>query len=148
MTPGAATCSAADTAQNSVGAGVYAYWDKSLYGEVSLYKTANGPFSFLHPGDNSGITRIKGGAPYWRLAYTKEFGPQNVMLGTSGMTADIHEGSDVTMPTDRFQDVGLDAQYQYILDPHTVTTQISYIHEKAKWGDPWHFPILPTRRRN
>ena len=137
MTPGASTLLGGGAlAQNSVGGGVYAYWDKSLYGELSLYKTADGAFSFLHPFDNSGIARIKGGAPYWRLAYTKEFGPQNLMVGTSGMTADIHEGSDVTAPTDRFQDVGLDAQYQYILDPHTVTTQISYIHEKAKWGDP------------
>lgn len=140
LTPGASTLLGGGAlAQNSVGAGVYAYWDKSLYGEVSLYKTADGAFSFLHPFDNSQIARIKGGAPYWRFAYTKEFGPQNLMLGTSGMTADIHEGSDVNAPTDRFQDVGLDAQYQYILDPHTVTTQISYIHEKAKWGDPLAF---------
>lgn len=137
LTPGASTLLGGGAlAQNSVGAGAYAYWDKSLYGELSLYKTANGPFSILHPGDNSGIARIKNGAPYWRLAYTKEFGANNLMLGTSGMTADIHEGSDVAAPTDRFQDIGLDAQYQYILDPHTVTTQISYIHEKTKWGDP------------
>ena len=124
-------------AQNAVGAGVYAYWDKSLYGELSMYKTANGTFSFLHPGDNSGIARIKDGAPYWRLAYTKEFGPHNLMIGTSGLVADIHEGNDVTAPTDRFQDIGLDAQYQYILDPHTVTAHISYIHEKTKWGVPF-----------
>jgi hypothetical protein len=128
-------------AQNAVGGGVYAYWNKSLYGELSLYKTANGPFSFLHPFDNSVIARIKGGAPYWRLAYTKDFGPHNLMLGTSGLMAKIHEASDVsasdvTLPTDRFQDYGLDAQYQYILDPHTVTAHISYIHEKVKWGDP------------
>jgi hypothetical protein len=123
-------------AQNAVGAGVYAYWDRSLYGELSLYKTANGPFSFLHSGDNSRIARIKDGAPYWRLAYTRDFGPHSVMIGTSGLTADIHENNDVTQPIDRFRDYGLDAQYQYILDPHTVTAHISYIDEKATWGDP------------
>ena len=48
----------------------------------------------------------------------------------------IHEGNDVTQPTDRYRDYGLDAQYQYILDPHTVTAHISYIHENVKWGDP------------
>ena len=121
--------------QNSVGAGVYAYWNKSLYGELSAYKTANGPFGFLHPGDNSGIARIKDGAPYWRLAYTKEFGPHNLMVGTSGLVAEIHENNDVNQPTDRYRDLGLDAQYQYMLDPHTVTAHISYIHENAKWGD-------------
>ena len=123
-------------AQNAVGAGVYAYWNKSVYGELSMYKTANGPFGFLHPGGNAGIARIKDGAPYWRLAYTKEFGPHNLMIGTSGLVADIHEGNDVTLPTDRYKDYGLDAQYQYILDPHTVTAHISYIHEDVKWGNP------------
>ena len=122
-------------AQNAVGAGVYAYWNKSLYGELSVYKTANGPFGFLHPGDNSGIARIKDGAPYWRLAYTKEVGPHNFMVGTSGLAAEIYENNDVNQPTDRFRDYGLDAQYQYILDPHTVTAHISYIHENVDWGD-------------
>lgn len=127
-------------AQNAVGAGVYAYWNQTLYGEFSLYKTANGPFGFLHPFDNSQILRIKDGAPYWRLAYTKAFGPHNIMVGTSGLVARIHEGtdtaaSDSTLPTDRFRDYGVDAQYQYILDPHTVTAHISYIHENVKWGD-------------
>ncbi len=123
-------------AQNAVGTGVYAYWNKSLYGELSVYKTANGPFGFLHPGDNSGIARIKDGAPYWRLAYTKEVGPHNFMVGTSGLSAEIYENNDTTQPTDRYRDYGLDAQYQYILDPHTVTAHISYIHENTKWGDP------------
>lgn len=123
-------------AQNSVGGGVYAYWNKSLYGELSVYKTANGPFGFLHSGDNSGITRIKDGAPYWRFAYTREFGSHNIMVGTSGMVADIYEGGDVTQPTDRYEDLGLDAQYQYILDPHTITAHFSYTHEHIKWGNP------------
>lgn len=127
-------------AQNSVGAGVYAYWNKSLYGEFSLYKTASGPFGFLHPYDSSQISKIKDGAPYWRLAYTKDFGPHSVMVGTSGLVAKIHEGtdalaSDTSLPTDRYRDYGVDAQYQYILDPHTVTAHISYIHENVKWGD-------------
>jgi hypothetical protein len=123
-------------AQNSVGGGVYAYWNKTLYGELSMYKTANGPFGFLHSGDNSGITRIKNGAPYWRLAYTKEFGAHNLMVGTSGLVADLYENNDVSQPTDRYRDIGVDAQYQYILDPHTVTAHISYINENVKWGDP------------
>ena len=122
-------------AQQSVGGGVYAFWDKSVYGELSMYKTANGAFSFLHPGDNSGLTRIRDGAPYWRFAYSKEFGPSNVMIGTSGMNANIYENNDVTQPTDNYQDLGLDAQYQYILDPNTITAQIKYIHEKTKWGN-------------
>ena len=127
-------------AQNAVGAGVYAYWNKSVYGELSMYRTANGPYAFLHPGDNSGIARIRDGAPYWRFAYTKELGPHNFMVGTSGLTADIYENNDTTQPYDHFLDYGLDAQYQYLLDPHTVTAHISYIHENVKWGVPFDNP--------
>jgi hypothetical protein len=128
-------------AQNSVGAGIYAYLNKSIYGELSLYKTANGPFGFLHPGRNDAIARIDGAAPYWRFAYTKEWGPNNIMVGTTGMVAKIHEAnsdgvSDSSLPTDRYEDYGLDAQYQYLLDPHTITANASYMHEKATWGDP------------
>jgi hypothetical protein len=127
-------------AQNSVGAGVYAYWNQTLYGELSLYKTADGPFGFLHPFGNPQIAKIKDGAPYWRLAYTRAFGAHNLMVGTSGLIAKIHEGNDISLPTDRFQDYGLDAQYQYLLDPHTVTANISYLHEKVKWGVPFDNP--------
>jgi hypothetical protein len=123
-------------AQQSIGAGIYAFWDKSLYGEFSMYKTPNGPFGFLHSGDNSNLTRIKDGAPYWRFAYMKELGPHNLMVGTSGLIANIYEGGDFTAPSDRFEDLGLDAQYQYILDPHAVTAQVKYIHEDTKWGVP------------
>jgi hypothetical protein len=33
-------------------------------------------------------------------------------------------------PTDRFTDTAVDAQYQYLSDPHIVTFQTTYIHEK------------------
>lgn len=134
--PPASPMMAGGLAQNSFGAGAYAFWNRSLYGELAVYGTADGAFSFLHAGDKSEIARIKGAAPYWRFAYTKEYGAHNFMVGTSGLYAEIHENSDTSMPTDRFRDYGLDAQYQYLLDPHTVTAQASYIHEKTTWGDP------------
>ncbi len=136
LSPPASPLLAGGLAQESVGAGLYAYWNQNLYGEFSLYKTANGVFSFLHPGTNADATKLQGANPYLRIAYSREIGPHNFMIGASGLEADIHEGNDTTMPTDRYQDVGVDGQYQYILDPHTVTTQISYMHEKTKWGDP------------
>lgn len=136
LSPPASPLLAGGLAQASVGGGIYAFWNKSLYGELSLYKTADGIFSFLHPGSNANVTKLKGANPYVRIAYNKEIGPHNFMIGASGLKADLYEGNDTTMPTDRYQDFGVDGQYQYILDPHTVTAQISYIHEKIKWGDP------------
>ena len=68
--------------------------------------------------------------PYWRLAYTHEWGPSNIMIGTSGMVAHIFDGS--TEPSDRnayqrIETIGLDSQYQYLLDPHAVTAQLAYM---------------------
>jgi len=33
-------------------------------------------------------------------------------------------------PTDRFTDTALDAQYQFLSDPHIVTVQTTFLHEK------------------
>ena len=31
--------------------------------------------------------------------------------------------------TDSFTDIGIDTQYQYLGDPHTVTARVAWIHE-------------------
>jgi hypothetical protein len=124
-------------AQLVAGAGAYAYWNKMVYAELSAYKTANGVFSFMSQGtNNTDQTKVKGANPYWRLALTHEWGPHNVMIGTSGMIAKIFPNNeDPSGPTSKFRDIGFDAQYQYLLDPHTVTAQIAYIREKQTLAD-------------
>ena len=32
----------------------------------------------------------------------------------------------------RFRDIGFDSQYQYLLDPHTVTLQLAYTHDRHR----------------
>ena len=122
---------------NIAGLSAYAYWNKSIYAELGGYKTANRGFSFLSSGINdAGTTKLKGLNPYWRLAYTHEWGPHNIMLGTSGMIADKYNSPDTSDPSnvDRFKDQGFDAQYQYLLDPHTVTAQLAYMTEKHDYS--------------
>jgi hypothetical protein len=46
---------------------------------------------------------------------------------------------DTSTPTDRYRDVAVDAQYQYITDPHTFTAQTTYIWEKQSYNAS--FPI-------
>jgi hypothetical protein len=78
---------------------------------------------------------LKGNNPYWRFAYNREWGAHSVMFGTFGMIGDVYpDSTDTTTQTNRFRDIGLDAQYQYITDPHTITGQVSYIHEKQYWN--------------
>ena len=122
-------------AQQVAGLGGYFFWKKTLYGELSLYRTADGVFSGLRAGQDTatsgGVNRLNGYNPYWRLALNHEWGPHSIMVGTFGMQADKYpDNLDPTTPTDRFTDTALDAQYQYITDPHTFTAQATYIHEK------------------
>ena len=122
-------------AQQVAGLGGYLFWHKTLYGEVSFYRTADGAFSFLRAGQDTasdgGVNRLNGYNPYWRFALNHEWGPHSVMVGTFGMRSDKYPSNlDPTTPTDRYTDTALDAQYQYITDPHTLTAQLTYIHEK------------------
>lgn len=119
---------------NVAGASVYAYWKKMVYAELGTYQTANRGFSFMSAGINDpGTTKLKGANnPYWRFALSHEWGPHNFMVGTSGMVAHVFDGgSDTSDPNNlgRFRNTGLDAQYQYLLDPHTITAQLAYMRQ-------------------
>ena len=56
------------------------------------------------------------------------------MVGTYGMQVDIYpDNLNPNGPTNRFTDTALDAQYQYLSDPHIFTVQTTYIHEKQQY---------------
>lgn len=122
------------TASDSGVAGLTAYlmWNQTIYGEVGFYRTADNLLSFMTAGTaEADKTRLQGSDnPYWRLAYTHAWGANNIMVGTSGMVAHVFDGS--TTPSDhdayqRIENIGFDSQYQYLLDPHTVTAQLAYM---------------------
>ena len=124
---------------NLAGLTAYAYWNQTLYGEVGFYRTANKIFSPFSAGVvRSELTNLRGtNNPYWRLAYTREWGPHNLMVGSSGMIAHVYDiGSDTADPNNlgRFRNIGLDAQYQYLLDPHAVTAQVAYMRQKTDYS--------------
>ena len=125
-------------AQQVAGAGAYVFWNRTLYAEASVYQTANGVWSFMSQGTrNADQTKLKGANPYWRVALSHDWGPNSVMAGVFGLDARVYpDNTDPTGPTSRYRDVGVDAQYQYLLDPHAVTATVSYIHEKTDWASP------------
>jgi hypothetical protein len=122
----------------AAGINVYGYWNRSFYAELGAYQTANGVFSFLSQGiADSDMPKLKGQFnPYWRFAYNREWGANSLMAGIFGMNAQIYANSPATSgPTTRYRDIGVDAQYQHLLDDHVITAQASYIHENQSYDD-------------
>jgi hypothetical protein len=121
---------------NIAGLTAYAYWNQLLYIEAGGYRTAKGVASFMSAGVADGDkTKLQGTNPYWRATLTHEWGPHNIMVGTSGMVADVFDDPlDTSDPTSvhHFRDIGVDSQYQYLLDPHTVTVQLAYTRDRHR----------------
>jgi hypothetical protein len=118
-----------------VGINAYAYWNRQVYAELGFYGTANRAFSIMKAGTpNADTQNLKGiNNPYWRLALTREWGAHNLMVGATGMLAHAYDiGSDTSDPGNlaSFRNIGVDAQYQYLLDPHTVTLQAAFMRER------------------
>ncbi len=136
--PAAATTIDGGLAQQVAGLGAYVFWNRTWYAELAGYRTADGVFSWLRKGQDThtpgGVARLAGTNPYLRLAYNREWGPHSLMLGGYGLRVNRYPDNTLPgTPTDRYTDLAVDAQYQYITDPHTVTSQITYIHEKQDY---------------
>lgn len=124
---------------NVAGVTAYAYWNRTIYAELGGYRTANGLASFMSAGlDSASTTRLRGLNPYWRLAWTREWGAHNLMIGSGGMHAQIYDNPlDVSDPatTHRFTDWNVDTQYQYLLEPHSVTAQFVHARSRHRYPD-------------
>ncbi len=125
--------------QQAVGAGAYVYWDKTVYAELSGYQTGNGVFSFLTQGHCSSCAGgnqvyVAGTAPYFRLALTHDWGNSNAMIGYTYFAPDVYENAYDSGLYDSYRDNQVDFQYQYILDPNTVTVEMSDINETVNYG--------------
>ena len=132
-TPAAATLIEGGLAQQVAGLTAYSMWNRTVYVEVGGYRTADRGLSVFRAGiDRNSAAALQGVAPYWRLALQHEWdeGNNSAMVGTYGFNAKKYpDPSDPTGSTDRFHDLGIDAQYQYITDAHRISAQANYIRE-------------------
>lgn len=124
---------------NIAGVTAYAFWNRTLYAEFGGYGSANGLLSFMRAGVHADDrTMLEGVNPYWRLAFNHEWGANSLMVGTGGMNARIYDDPlDTSDPSTvhHYYDWNVDAQYQYLLDPHSVTAQFVYAHRKHRYPD-------------
>jgi len=135
----------------AAGVSAYAFWNQTVYAELGFYQTANRALSFLSQGvPDSDMPKLKGNAsPYWRLALNHDWGPHSAMVGLFGFDTEIYANSPATSgPTTHYRDVGVDAQYQYILDPHVFSAQFSYIRENQSYSEELWNPTNPNYTGN
>jgi len=128
-------------AQQVVGAGGYTYWNRTIYAELSLYSTADGIWSFMSHGNREGNAAhpqiyLRGYNPYARIALTRDWGPHSAMVGAFLLNVNIYPNDSNQFPiftqgVTRFRDYGVDAQYEYLLEPHTITAQARYVRENV-----------------
>lgn len=117
------------------GPGVYALWDGLLYGEFALYRTTkSGALRPLGWGSEHEDV-VKGYAPYWRIAVQRELSPHGFSVGAYGMSTKLYADANVPeLGTNRFSDVAVDGQYQYIDGDHVLSAHGTWIYEKQEWN--------------
>src|SRR5262249_26835227 len=73
--------------------------------------------------------------PYWRLAVQKTWEHQYVMVGTYGMRTNQFPGAvGAGAPTDRFTDIGIDAQAETKAGTGSLVVRGTWIHEKQTFN--------------
>ncbi len=125
--PNAAPLISDALAQQVAGLGAYAFWNNTLYLELTGYRSA--PQGAPSPANALSEGTLKGMTPYWRLAVTRAFGQQSLEVGTFGLASRIYP-TGISGPTDHYTDIGLDAQYQRPMTGSVLTARASWIHEK------------------
>jgi hypothetical protein len=123
-------------AQDVAGITGYLFWDESLYAEFGGYRSAKqGQTNQLTGGagplDGTASNVMSGLAPYWRLAYEYNWDRHSLELGAYGAQFRLYPGAGAPLrgPLNRFNDVAVDFQYQFVGDEHQVTVSGTRIHE-------------------
>ncbi|MEJ2720125.1 MAG: hypothetical protein P8181_03160, partial [bacterium] len=120
-------------AQQVAGIGGYVSWKDMVYAEADVYRSFQIGGNAPPTADTENL--IKGVMPYWRLALSHQKGEHDVEIGTFGLWTQLHPGGGEPLSglTNDFLDIGVDAQYQWLHDNHTVTVHSTWIYEKQDW---------------
>jgi hypothetical protein len=124
-------------AQSVAGLNSYLLWNESAYAEFGVYRSAKQGFTnhitgSAGPLDGTASNVIQGVAPYWRVAYEQQWDKHSLEIGGYGGTFKLLPGGGSALqgPTNRFQDIAEDVQYQFLGDTHIFSMAATHIHEK------------------
>jgi hypothetical protein len=124
--PASATLIEGALSQNVLGLGAYALYDGLVYAEVTGYTSA--PQGAKLPADSTATQTTHGMAPYWRVALQHTIGETYLMVGTFGMAAKLFP-TGITGLTNRYRDIGIDAQLERKVGKGTLIGRASLINE-------------------
>jgi hypothetical protein len=130
--PAAGTVVSGGLAQSVLGVSAYAWWNAEIYTEAAVYWTPGRGFLRAMGVDASeGGGALAGAAPYFRIAYEKQFGDQNFDFGGFAFLPRLYPGGDKsTGKSDHFTDLGVDASYQFMgTGEHIFQINAIYTHE-------------------
>jgi hypothetical protein len=130
--PSAGTVIGGALAQSVLGVNAYAWWNAGIYTEAGVYWTPGRSFLRAMGTDASeGGGVVAGAAPYFRVAYEKQFGEQNFDVGAFAFLPHLYPGGDKSTGTsDRYTDLGIDASYQFMgSGEHIFQANAIYTHE-------------------
>jgi len=114
------------------GGGGYVWVNNEFYAFISAYTPLDKGTLQALGEDTAGAVVFDGAAPYWRLAVEKNWDVYSWMFGTYGMAVNIIPDPTTPSPTDKFNDLGFDTQFQYLSGVNFVTARASYTYEWQK----------------
>jgi len=127
------------------GLGAYAFWHNLVYADFSVYRTTDDGITRPLGAGTTVDTETDGAVPYWRFALQHDWGGNSLELGTYGLYARVHPDGITGRSTDKFTDLALDTQYQFITGPHIFSLRGTYIHEKQNWDGSYKLGAAQSR---
>ena len=116
--------------QRVAGLGIYGLFADWIYAEVGLYRgLGREVLNATGIVPVSGAIRIEGLVPYWRFAVQHDWDRHMFEVGTYGLHAEVFPNGDRSAgATDKYTDIAFDANYQFVLDPDHVTSDMLSAH--------------------
>ncbi len=116
--------------QRVIGSGAYGLFADWIYTEFDLYRgLGRDVLNATGIVPVSGAPKIDGLVPYWRVALQHDFDRHSFEAGGYGMHANIFPGGDTSAGrTDTYDDAALDANYQFIVNPKSVLSDMLSAH--------------------
>ncbi len=111
------------------GLGAYALYNNLIYGEFSLYHVTKLGGPIPETVLDSTMT-MAGYSPYWRVALQQQWETDYLEIGTFGMGSQFYPTGIADNSSDKYTDIGFDAQYEKTFNSGTLIAHSSYITEK------------------